>query len=88
MKLLDGEIVFLHIVATVAIFSIVYYFFGLWGVLGVILLIVWGLYASYQDSLAVARKRKEQMDTYEREQELLAEIQRLKDELMKNNIWI
>ncbi|WP_279451431.1 hypothetical protein ACFX5Z_05145 [Aeromonas dhakensis] len=87
MKLLDGEIVFLQIVATVAIFSIAYYFFGLWGIIGFILLIIWGLYASYQDSLAVARKRKEQMDTYEREQELLAEIQRLKDELMKNNIW-
>ncbi|WP_111901276.1 hypothetical protein [Aeromonas veronii] len=86
MKLLDGEIVFLQIVATVAIFSIAYYFFGLWGVLSFILLIVWGLYASYQDSLAVARKRKEQMDAYEREQELLAEIQRLKDELKKNII--
>ena len=57
------------------------------GDIGVILLIVWGLYALYQDSLAVARKRKEQMDTYVREQELLAEIQRLKDELQKNNIW-
>ncbi|MEH8184759.1 hypothetical protein Q7I35_03140 [Aeromonas allosaccharophila] len=87
MKLLDGEIVFLQIVATVAIFSIAYYFFGLWGVIGVILLIVWGLYALYQGSIAMARKKKEQMDAYVREQELLAEIQRLKDKLMKNNIW-
>ncbi|CAJ1894289.1 hypothetical protein PEKONANI_03625 [Aeromonas jandaei] len=86
MKLLDGEIIFLQIVATVAIFSIAYYFFGLWGVLGVILLIGWGLYALYQDSLAMARKKKEQMDRYVREQELLAEIQRLKDELKKNII--
>ncbi|MEH8181141.1 hypothetical protein Q7I33_05255 [Aeromonas allosaccharophila] len=72
MKLLDGEIVFLQIVATVAIFSIAYYFFGLWGVIGVILLIVWGLYALYQGSIAMARKKKEQMDAYVREQELLA----------------
>ncbi|MDF2390236.1 hypothetical protein GWQ31_02515 [Aeromonas sp. 2MA4] len=86
MKLLDGEIVFIQIVATVAIFSIAYYFFGLWGVVGVIILIVWGLYSLYQDSLAVARKRKEQMGIYVREQELLAEIQRLKDELKKDNI--
>ncbi|HHQ5453662.1 TPA: hypothetical protein ACSP0J_001650 [Aeromonas veronii] len=86
MKLLDGEIIFFQIVATVAIFSIAYYFFGLWGVLGAILLIAWGLYALYQDSLTMARKKKEQMDRYVREQELLAEIQRLKDELKKNII--